>query len=145
MSEWRSWQAWMFLAPRTAAAGGVHLLADAVGQLPRIHRIQDHHAADVGRPGELRRAVEDPFFLISIKNSLLYLLIVPVIQLGAICSRCWSTTAWQGSVCFRAAFYMPVVTSVSVVGIMWGWMYNEQGFINGVLQWLRVINERSAG
>jgi len=42
---------------------------------------------------------------------------------------------------FRAAFYLPVVTSVSVVGIMWGWMYNEQGLINAVLQWLHVISE----
>jgi putative chitobiose transport system permease protein len=30
---------------------------------------------------------------------------------------------------------------VSVVGIMWGWMYNEQGLINSVLGWLHVINE----
>ena len=36
---------------------------------------------------------------------------------------------------------MPVVTSVSVVGIMWGWMYNEQGLINAVLQGLHVVND----
>jgi len=84
---------------------------------------------------------EDPVFLISLKNSLIYLLIVPLIQLGAIVLAVLVNNSLTGIKFFRATFYMPVVTSVSVVGIMWGWMYSEQGLINGVLQWLRVINE----
>jgi putative chitobiose transport system permease protein len=83
----------------------------------------------------------DPVFYISMKNSLLYLLIVPAIQLGAIVLAVLVNNSLPGIKLFRAAFYLPVVTSVSVVGIMWGWMYNEQGLINAVLQWLRVINE----
>jgi len=83
----------------------------------------------------------DPVFFISMKNSLLYLLIVPAIQLGAIALAVLVNNGLPGIRVFRAAFYLPVVTSVSVVGIMWGWMYNEQGLINAVLQWLHVINE----
>jgi len=83
----------------------------------------------------------DPVFFISIRNSLLYLLIVPAIQLGAIALAVLVNNALPGIRFFRAAFYTPVVTSVSVVGIMWGWMYNEQGLINAVLQALRVVNE----
>lgn len=85
--------------------------------------------------------VEDPVFWISLKNSLLYLLIVPLIQLGAILLAVLVNNRLPGVRVFRAAFYLPVVTSVSVVGLMWGWMYNEQGLINGVLQWARLINE----
>ncbi len=84
---------------------------------------------------------EDPVFFVSLKNSLLYLLIVPAIQLGAIVLAVLVNNSLPGIRLFRAAFYMPVVTSVSVVGIMWGWMYNEQGLVNAVLQALRVINE----
>ena len=84
---------------------------------------------------------DDPVFFISLKNSLLYLLIVPAIQLGAIVLAVLVNNALPGIKLFRAAFYVPVVTSVSVVGIMWGWMYNEQGLINAVLQWLHVIND----
>jgi putative chitobiose transport system permease protein len=84
---------------------------------------------------------EDPVFWISLKNSLLYLLVVPVIQLGAILLAVLVNNSLPGIKLFRAAFYVPVVTSVSVVGIMWGWMYNEQGLINAVLQQLRLINE----
>jgi len=34
---------------------------------------------------------------------------------------------------FRAAYYVPVVTTVSVVGIMWGFMFHDQGALNYVL------------
>ena len=85
--------------------------------------------------------LDDPVFFISLKNSLLYLLIVPAIQLGAIVMAVLVNNRLPGVKAFRAAFYLPVVTSVSVVGIMWGWMYNEQGLINAVLQWLHLIND----
>jgi putative chitobiose transport system permease protein len=85
--------------------------------------------------------LEDPVFFISLKNSLTYLLIVPAIQLGAIVLAVLVNNALPGIKIFRAAFYIPVVTSVSVVGIMWGWMYNEQGLVNAVLQWLHVISD----
>lgn len=83
----------------------------------------------------------DPVFRISIENSVLYLLIVPAIQLGAIVLAVLVDNALPGIRFFRAAFYTPVVTSVSVVGIMWGWMYNEQGLVNAVLQGLHVISD----
>ena len=85
--------------------------------------------------------LEDPVFFISLRNSLLYLLIVPAIQLGAIVLAVVVNNGLPGIKLFRAAFYVPVVTSVSVVGLMWGWMSNEQGLINAVLQWLHVIND----
>ena len=83
----------------------------------------------------------DPVFLVSIRNSLLYLAIVPAIQLGAIVLAVLVNNALPGIRFFRALFYTPVVTSVSVVGIMWGWMYNEQGLVNAVLERLHVISE----
>jgi len=62
--------------------------------------------------------LDDPVFFISIKNSLLYLLVVPAIQLGAIALAVLVNNSLPGIKVFRAAFYVPVVTSVSVVGIM---------------------------
>jgi putative chitobiose transport system permease protein len=83
----------------------------------------------------------DPVFWISLRNSVLYLLIVPAIQLGAIALAVLVDNALPGIRFFRALFYTPVVTSVSVVGIMWGWMYNEQGLVNAVLRGLHVVND----
>ena len=83
----------------------------------------------------------DPVFFLSVRNSLVYLLIVPSIQLGAIALAVLVDNALPGIRFFRAAFYVPVVTSVSVVGIMWGWMYDEQGLVNAVLLRLHAIAE----
>jgi putative chitobiose transport system permease protein len=85
--------------------------------------------------------LDDPVFFISLRNSLVYLLIVPAIQLAALALAVLVNNRLPGIRLFRAVFYMPVVTSVSVVGIMWGWMYSDQGLINAVLQWMRLIDE----
>jgi putative chitobiose transport system permease protein len=85
--------------------------------------------------------LDDPVFFISLRNSVVYLLIVPAIQLAAIALAVLVNNSLPGIRVFRAVFYMPVVTSVSVVGIMWGWMYSDQGLINAVLQWMHLIDE----
>ncbi len=41
----------------------------------------------------------------------------------------------RGIALFRSAFFMPVVTSMVAVAVVWGWMYNpEYGLINYVLR-----------
>lgn len=85
--------------------------------------------------------LDDPVFFISLRNSVVYLLIVPAIQFAALALAVLVNNRLPGIRLFRAVYYMPVVTSVSVVGIMWGWMYSDQGLINAVLQWMRLIDE----
>ena len=34
---------------------------------------------------------------------------------------------------FRTAYYVPVVTSFAVVGLIWSWMYQQEGPVNAVL------------
>ena len=74
------------------------------------------------------------------KNSILFLLIVPFIQIGAITLAVLVNTQLPGIRFFRAAYYVPVVTTVSVVGIMWGFMFHEQGSLNYILLKLHAIN-----
>ena len=79
-------------------------------------------------------------FLTGLKNSILFLLIVPVIQICAISLAVLVNHQIPGMRFFRAAYYVPVVTTVSVVGIMWGFMFHEQGALNYVLLQLHAIN-----
>lgn len=79
-------------------------------------------------------------FLTGLKNSVLFLLIVPFIQIGAITLAVLVNTQLPGIRLFRAAYYVPVVTTVSVVGIMWGFMFHEQGSLNYILLKLHAIN-----
>ena len=80
-------------------------------------------------------------FLTGLKNSVLFLLIVPFIQIGAITLAVLVNTQLPGIRLFRAAYYVPVVTTVSVVGIMWGFMFHEQGSLNYILLKLHAINK----
>ncbi|MGC0151077.1 carbohydrate ABC transporter permease [Chromobacterium vaccinii] len=93
-----------------------------------------------------RYLLDDPVFPQALLNSLRYLLVVPAIQLSGIALAALVDRQRPGIRLFRAAFYLPVVTTVSVVGIMWSWMYADYGVINGALRWLRLLGpERDIG
>ncbi|MBC3936517.1 sugar ABC transporter permease [Undibacterium sp. CY7W] len=72
-------------------------------------------------------------FLTGLRNSFVFLLVVPCTQLAAILLAVLVNNRLPAIRWFRAAFYVPVVTTVSVVGIMWGFMFHEQGALNYVL------------
>jgi putative chitobiose transport system permease protein len=88
-----------------------------------------------------RYIFDNDMFVTGLKNSMLFLLIVPVIQVGAITLAVLVNNTLPGIRLFRAAFYVPVVTTISVVGIMWGFMFHEQGTLNYVLMQLRLVNQ----
>lgn len=88
---------------------------------------------------QFRKLLADRYFWIALTNSAKYVLVVPVIQLGSILLAVLVNRQLRGIGAFRAAYYVPVITSWPVVGIMWTWMYDQQGVVNWVLQSLDVI------
>lgn len=87
-----------------------------------------------------RYIFNNDLFLTGLKNSILFLLIVPFIQIGAMSLAVLVNTKLPAITWFRAAYYVPVVTTVSVVGIMWGFIFHEQGTLNYILLKLHAIN-----
>ncbi|PHV12253.1 carbohydrate ABC transporter permease [Chitinimonas sp. BJB300] len=88
-----------------------------------------------------RELLDDELFLLSLKNSAIYLLVVPIIQVFAILLAVLVNNNLPGIKYFRAAYYLPVVTTVSVIGVIWNFMYTEDGALNGILRWLHIVNE----
>jgi putative chitobiose transport system permease protein len=88
-----------------------------------------------------RDLLTDDLFLSSLKNSALYLLVVPAIQVIALFLAVLVNNKLPGIKFFRAAYYLPVVTTVSVVGVIWNFMYTDDGALNSVLRWLHLISE----
>jgi putative chitobiose transport system permease protein len=80
-----------------------------------------------------KKVFSDRYFFISLKNSLIYLIIVPIIQLLAIIIALMVNRKMKGVVWFRAAYYIPVVTSIVVVGIAWKWVFASDGILNFIL------------
>ena len=87
-----------------------------------------------------RYIFDNEMFVTGLKNSLMFLLMVPAVQVGAIALAVLVNNRLPGIRYFRAAFYVPVVTTVSVVGIMWGFMFHEQGTLNYVFMQLRLAS-----
>jgi len=87
-----------------------------------------------------QRLLTDRYFWIAIANSAKYVLVVPVIQICSIILAVLANQRLRGIRFFRAATYLPVVTSWPVVGIMWTWMYDQQGVINYVFAKLHLTS-----
>lgn len=81
----------------------------------------------------------DRYFWIAFQNSVKYLAVVPVLQACAVLLAVWvhRSSRWLGWV--KAAYYLPVVTSIVVVGILWRWLYDDAGLINYLLLRLRLL------
>lgn len=80
----------------------------------------------------------DPYFWKALVNSVKYLAVVPVIQLLSIAVAVLVDKPFPGRQLFRTAFYIPVITSVVVVGITWGWVFRSDGLANYLLSYLGI-------
>jgi len=81
----------------------------------------------------------DRFFWIALSNSLKYILVVPVLQFSSILLAIAVNRRLRGIAWFRAAYYLPVITSIVVVGLLWRWLYEQDGIINYMLLALGLI------
>ncbi|MCR5188523.1 MAG: sugar ABC transporter permease [Treponema sp.] len=77
----------------------------------------------------------DPKFHSALKNTFLYVLfVVPISTAIAIICAHLLNQKLKGSAIFQTAFFMPMVTSVTAVGLIWRLMFNQQyGIINFLL------------
>lgn len=90
-----------------------------------------------------RTLAADPLFLTALGNSVKYLVIVPVLQLASLSVAVLVNKNLPGMAFFRAAYYIPVVTSISLAAVMWDWVYNKEGTLNWALGVLHLIPEGS--
>lgn len=81
----------------------------------------------------------DEQFWAGLRNSLKYILVVPVIQVLSIMLALLVNRPLKGIAFFRTAYYVPVVTSFAVVGLIWSWMYQQSGPVNTVLMALGLM------
>lgn len=128
------WTALLFLAPGCAVIGLVVLypalkaLALSFTDFNMITRAQP-----VGLANYLRLWT-DPFFWAALRNTLTYLaVVVPVLVVAPIFLALLVRRALPGLAFFRAALYLPVVTSLVISALVWKWIYEERGLLNHFL------------
>lgn len=87
------------------------------------------------------KAINDNEFWISLKNSLLFVLVVPPLQVCSIMIAMLVNKKLPGMTFFRVLFYIPVVTSMIAVTIVWGWILKPEGVLNAILMNIGLIKE----
>ncbi|SYX81674.1 carbohydrate ABC transporter permease [Paenibacillus alvei] len=87
------------------------------------------------------KALQDKSFITSLLNSLLYVIVVPFIQIISILMAILVNSNVKGIKLFRTAYYIPVVTSMVAVALIWGWLLNQNGVINYVLSNVGLMKE----
>ena len=81
------------------------------------------------------KVLADEKFRSALKNTVLYVIfVVPISTALAVIFATLLNSKIKGIWIFQTAFFMPLVTSVTAVGLIWRFMYNQQyGVINFVL------------
>lgn len=134
--------AWLFMAP------GLILIAIFIFW-PIIYSIP-LALTDYSAIGETKfvgldnfvRAFKDENFIVSLKNSLIYVLVVPFLQFFSILMAILVNNNVRGIKIFRTAYYIPVVTSMVAVAITWGWLLSQNGLVNYFLISLGIIKDK---
>ncbi|MGW7434373.1 carbohydrate ABC transporter permease [Streptomyces sp. NPDC054861] len=80
------------------------------------------------------RALDDEQLTDALVNSIVYLLVcLPLLTLLPLLLALLVEKRLPGITFFRTAFYTPVVASAVVVALIWGWVLDERGLLNGLL------------
>lgn len=84
---------------------------------------------------------DDRLFWIALGNSVKFLLVVPVLQVASIGLAVAVNSPLRGIRWFRAAYYLPVITSIVVVGLMWRWLLEQDGVLNFLLMKAGILHK----
>ncbi|NEE02641.1 carbohydrate ABC transporter permease [Phytoactinopolyspora halotolerans] len=88
-----------------------------------------------------RRMFDDPRFTTALLNSTLYVIcVVPfMVVLPLILA---ALVAGKGRLLgfFRTSYYLPVVMSVVIIGLIWTNLLDSRGLVNSLLQWIGAID-----
>ncbi len=99
----------------------------------------------IGLDNFVRAFTEDPAFLKALRNVIFFALVVVPVQgaLGLVLALLVNQKL-RGITAFRVMFFVPVVTSMVVVSMLWKFMYQKEGLINSVfgfnVDWLNNPN-----
>ncbi len=87
-----------------------------------------------------KRALMDSDFWVSLLNSVFFVLVVPPLQILSIILAVVVNKKIRGITFFKVLFYIPVVTSMIAVSIIWSLLFDQNGVINKLLTIMHLIN-----
>ena len=77
-----------------------------------------------------RRLFADKDFRIALDNSIRFVIVVPILQILSIALAVLMNKKLRGTTFFRVLAYLPVVTSMVAVAIIWKFIFDSNGVLN---------------
>ncbi|MEV5412757.1 sugar ABC transporter permease [Thermopolyspora sp. NPDC052614] len=89
-----------------------------------------------------RRLLDDGQLVDALLNSVVYMIVcLPLLTFLPLLLAVLVEKKLRGIAFFRIAFYTPVIASAVVVAIIWQWLLDDRGLINGMAQRLGFLSE----
>ena len=113
---------------------GIPILLTFALSFTNVRLISPNPPSFVGLDNFARAFSQDPTFIRSLGNTLLFALVVVPCQSGlALALALLVNAKVKGVTVFRTIIFMPVVTSMVVVSILWSFFYKSDGLFNSML------------
>lgn len=113
---------------------GIPILLTFVLSFTNTRLISPNPPAFIGLDNFVRAFAHDPTFIRSLLNTAFFaLVVVPCQSLLALALAVLVNQKVKGVTVFRTMIFMPVVTSMVVVSILWSFFYEDDGLFNSVL------------
>ena len=138
--------AWLFLSPALLILGiflFIPILWSLVASCTNWNIYGIAHPSRVNFVGleNYRRLLTDPIFWISLRNTLVFAIFG--VPLNIILALGMALVLNRGFIrmkaLFRIGFFIPVITTMVAVAVIWRWLYNpEFGLLNMALTWIGV-------
>jgi putative chitobiose transport system permease protein len=133
---------WLFLLPSLAILGLFYwwpIANTGVLSFTDAHAIRG--GSFIGLDNFIRLA-GDPFFRNALQNSVVFALgVVPLLVFLPLFLAVLVNAKLPGMSFFRTVFFSPVVASMVVAALLWGWMLRSDGLFNWFLMQLKILNE----
>jgi len=137
--------AWIFVAPFVLTFG-------VFGMIPLVSSLAmsftDLRARDIRNPfnvdfvgfANFITVLTDESFLHALRNTLLFVVIgVPATMfIALVLAVLLNSLSRRVATFFRVGYYMPVITTIVAVAIVWRLMYQDTGVINTILGWIGI-------
>ncbi|PSL00406.1 carbohydrate ABC transporter membrane protein 1 (CUT1 family) [Haloactinopolyspora alba] len=77
----------------------------------------------------------DPLFVEALRVTAVYTVIaVPLVVVGSLVMALLIRRPSRGTKVFRSIFFLPVMTSLVFAGVIWRWIYSDNGALNAMLE-----------
>ncbi|RAX44256.1 sugar ABC transporter permease [Arthrobacter sp. AQ5-06] len=88
------------------------------------------------------RLLTDEQFRYALITCLIYVVVcVPLLTIVPLLLALLVEKNIPGIALFRTTYYFPVIASVVVVALIWGWLFDSRGIINQALEWMGVVDQ----